>query len=371
MPTFTIKDPDTGRVIRMTGDRPPAESDIKAAFANEPQQQQSQTPFQDMSGAMQQNPLMQAANFLTAGGLGMNMGVAANQADYMKNQPNATGNLPQAFKNTVDATGHFATQLPQAALGDVLTVLGLRGTRGVVNSGINIAKATPGAIKALPSAGKYMTQKGLIDMSTAAKDVSVARGEFQTEQDFNNAIADELEGRDPHGLATDLRKAVQDRLNKLPGLQTVGTTHPIQAGDTSEGFIVGPKGPSETTSAQFTEGKSGFTGPEPRKLTADWFHSLRKTLDKEIDWARRGNSPIDEDAAKVIRKVASDQLHKMAPETKTLDKIYKIYSNPIIKGGKVPMINLNMKYPQAIAGVPSAAINALLGAELGKKLFGK
>lgn len=54
MPTFTIKDPGTGRTIHMTGAKPPSESDIKAAFAAAPpQQKQLQGNSGGVVGAIQ------------------------------------------------------------------------------------------------------------------------------------------------------------------------------------------------------------------------------------------------------------------------------------------------------------------------------
>ena len=185
-----------------------------------------------------------------------------------------------------------------------------------------------------------LTQKGVNNAMEKAKNVSVKRGDFQVETDFYKAVEDKLSQMDPHNLSADLRKAVQARLNKLPSLTEGGT-----------------------------KATGEFSGMQPKKLSADWFHSLRRALDKEINWAKQTNSPVDEQAVKLIRQVASDQLHTMAPETELLDALNRLYYKPFIKGGRIPGTNMKLQYNDKLTGVPSAALNALIGAEAVKKIM--
>ena len=51
--------------------------------------------------------------------------------------------------------------------------------------------------------------------------------------------------------------------------------------------------------------------------------------------------------------------------TKVLDAVNHLYYNPLIKGGKLPIVGKH-QWPTAIAGVPSLAINAAIAAVLGE-----
>lgn len=250
-----------------------------------------------------------------------------------------------------------------------------------------------------------LTQKGVNNAVTEAKNASVARGDYQTESGFRQAINDELDRVDPYNLNGDLREAIQNRLNKLPPLTkgvTGGITGPMQIIEKAtpfkgipsnsrsftnieeaeraaqEGFNPTENVPEGATTTgikrKFTPGEGSETTSE-KQLSADWFHQYRQQLDDVINWSRKTNSPIEEQAAKFIRGVTSQQLHSLAPETKLLDMINHIYYNPAIKGGlKIPFTNYAPQWDTRIAGVPSALINTLagiVGLEEGKKLIGR
>lgn len=275
-------------------------------------------------------------------------------------------------------------------------------------------------IAAITSVGGKLTEKQLYDKVAKAKDAAATRGEFGSETKFNQQIKDELDRVDPHGINTELRKAVQAKVNSLPSLLEGGTgsdalpgavqnleapaSNPMIGGesdfegipsqarsivrDASElakdkaGAFKVPAGkvnlptdiadiesaiPSDATAtgAKYTEMpvSGDESGIVEKKLSPDWFHSLRKQLDDQINWARKANSPIEEDAAKLIRRVASDNLHTMAPETAELDKWIAAYHNPIIQKMGVGPFSVN--YPKSLSGIPSATINATLAAILG------
>ena len=227
------------------------------------------------------------------------------------------------------------------------------GARGLMyGSGIGsefdlpttLASGAAGAVLeplvSLLASGK-LTQKQINNQMAKVKTASVKKGDSMTYDDFRRAVNDKVEEVDPNDVNPELRTEVKNLLiKKSPPL--TGTTD---------------------------------TGLKQPEVNANWLHSMRMQMDKELGpqyWNSNQSNPISSQAKEVIRHVAGEQLHFMAPETEALDQINSIYYSPLVKGLKLGPFSA--QYPESMTGVPSVAANvlaALLGITGAKKLLGK
>lgn len=329
MPTFTIKDPDTGRTIRMTGDKPPAESDIKAAFAQQPQQaqQQSQTQFQDVANAAQNNPVMGAANFLSPA-IGANVGAVANQMDYMNQQPSGKGNLGQSFQNALGATGHLASQLPGVAVADATSILGGKGIKQAVTHPIQTAQS-------IAKPFQLATKKGATSITTKAVQSATAAGKTAKWDDIANEVRDAVKSQ--YGNSVEHTRAVnkflaQEVPAKLGKNVTKTPTELLQLrrqilARSGTGNII-----QKLMNVKTTEDQVAGTA---RNVVSKYVHQLApesQAADKAYTmWKKIGGSPAEWAARAAIGGTVGKGLKQLGvPESGTTDAILTLLAGNII-----------------------------------------
>lgn len=161
MPTFHITDPDTGRTIQMTGAKPPAEADIKAAFAKEPQQQPQSSPLSGIeSGA---SSVMR----------GLGLGVIPDAVSGLMNLPKEAGAIfggdqaKQQYTQSVANNSFTDPNLSQALnsgdknqVGQAVSQLGT-GVGGF-NAAAGMVPEVGGAINAIKGAGTLARGAGYV-----------------------------------------------------------------------------------------------------------------------------------------------------------------------------------------------------------------
>lgn len=313
MPIFTIKDPDTGRTIQMTGAKPPAEADITAAFAKEPQSPQAQSSaFSDAANSVQSNPVMQTANFLSPG-IGANINATANQMDYMANQPNTKGDLGASATNALDATGHLAEQLPGAAVGDALSIVGGKGIKNVVTNPVQAVKSVTNPIV---TGAKLLTKKGAANITTNAAKAATDLGKTAKWND----------------IANEVRTAVQS-----------------QYGNSVEHMRA-----AEKLLAQEAPAKLGKNiSKTPSELLDLRRQILARSGTGNIISKLMGMKNTEDQVAGVARNIISQHVHELAPESKMADKAYSLWSKA--KGSPAEWIG------RSLVGATAGKVGKVLG----------
>lgn len=208
---------------------------------------------------------------------------------------------------------------PDSSVGSVAGSTALGGLLGPILEGVTSGK---------------LTQRGVNRLT----DQAVSKGTSTDTQAFTQAVNDHLNNvADISNVKPDVRQEVQNLLERLPGATGVGT--------------------------------AGTEDLAPKELTSTWMQDFKQAMGDIVNWDKANQSnaptPAKQEAAKILYKVSADQLHQMAPGTGTLDTINHFYYNPLIKGGRLPIVG-NHKYPAAVTGIPSLGMNAIIASILGE-----
>lgn len=280
-------------------------TDIPSDFKEVP----ASNPNQGAVDSYFNNPVGKIADFISPA-IHANTGILANQMDYMKNQPNATGNFPQALSNAASATGHLASQLPEAGLNDALSIFGAGALKGGANIAkqvathpIQSAQAVGSTLSAIPKFGQsaIALAKQLpnnLSYNQIGKAINTAATNAP-KISWDTQVADKAIAN-----AKDLPKSVQEALGKLLSKQ-----------EPPMDLVQQPNG--------------NFTS-QPPSISGTQALELRKTLgaSQAKDIFGRLKLPSSNDtqqATDVLRRTVSDTLKQVAPDIKTPDAWYSFY----------------------------------------------
>lgn len=357
MPTFHITDPDTGRTIQMTGAKPPAEADIKAAFAKEPQQQPQSSPLSGIeSGA---SSVMR----------GLGLGVIPDAVSGLMNLPKEAGAIfggdqaKQQYTQSVANNSFTDPNLSQALnSGDKNQVGQAVSQLGTGVGGFNNAMGLTTDVK-----GAMGVAKGV---GTLAKGAGYALTHPTMESAVNAQKAAVTGGSALHDLTPAIQKSLQEatsgehkfNANVAKEVQNIWDTK-LAAPLTHEEVAFRNNGAGMQTA---------FKGVS--KLTAEDLLNLRKAVGKQ---AAFGSNKYSDGAAanKIVYRAINDMLKGakgVAPKLKAADKLLSAYSNPFFKEGPhIPFTGIKVPYPQNFQGLPAGAINALLAGVVGDEAVKK